>query len=319
MGLKHHPLFVPYLAVGAVCLIWGTTYLAIRMALESFPPLVLVGMRFVLSGTILLVAARLSGVRMPVRRDVFYSALFGVIALGIGNGCLTFSEQSIPSSLAALLVTTSPFWMAGIEASLPHGEPLRLPVAAGMLVGFGGTALLVGPSAWTEGLDGPIVQGFLILQMGCFSWGFGSILQRRMVGHVNAVVNGAIQQLAAGIAFLIPALLTDQDPIRWSLRGVSAFFYLIFFGSIIAYSSYIYALKKLPVAVVTIHTYVNPVVAALLGWLFYREPFGIRETAAMGVIFIGVAIVKRSSSGWDDRQSPLRATAPQEPKPTCRP
>lgn len=292
-------------------MIWGTTYLGIRMSLESFPPLLLVGTRFTLSGAILLTGARIAGIGLPAGKDILYSALFGVLALGVGNGCLTYSEQWIPSSLAALLVTTSPFWMAGIEASLPHGERLRLPVAAGLMIGLGGTALLVGPSAWAEGLGGPILKGFLVLQMGCFFWGFASVMQRRVVGHVNVVVNGAVQQLAAGITFLVPAVLTHQFSVQWSLRGVLALGYLVLFGSIIGYSSYIYALKKLPVSVVTIHTYINPVVAVLLGWLFYREPFGHREAAAMLVIFVGVAVVKRFGGqrrGW---QSPLCDPSPE--------
>jgi drug/metabolite transporter (DMT)-like permease len=109
----------------------------------------------------------------------------------------------------------------------------------------------------------------------------------------HPVVSGAIQQLAAGLVFLPPALLIGEHPIRWQFRGVAALVYLVIFGSIVGYSSYIYALEKLPVALVSIYTYVNPVVAVLLGWLVYREPFGKREILAMLVIFLGVALVKR--------------------------
>jgi len=288
---------LPYLALAAVCFFWGTTYLAIRMALESFPPLLLVGARFFLSGLALLSAAGLAGASMPRLKDALYAAFFGLLTLGVGNGCLTYAELSIPSSLAALLVTTSPFWMVGIEAALPHGDRLRLPTTIGMLIGLAGTALLVGPSAWKEGAGGAIVRGFLLLQTGCLAWSAGSVLQRRRMAHLGAVVNGSLQQLAAGLGFLLPALVIHTEPVRWSARGVFALVYLMLFGSIVGYTCYVFALKKLPVAVVTIHVYVNPIVAAVLGWLVYREPFGPREMLAMAIIFLGVAVVKRYGAG----------------------
>ena len=293
--LRRHPLSLAYLALGSVSLFWGATYTGIRMALESFPPLLLVGSRFFISGSVLLAAARLAKLEMPRRRDLLYSAAFGVMMLGGGNGCLTFAELWIPSGLAALFVTTSPFWMVGVEAALPDGEPLRLPALLGMLIGLSGTALLIGPSAWTEGLTGNVLRGFLVLQFGCFSWSVASILQRRRIRHLNAVVNGAVQQVAAGSVFLVFALIVPEHPVNWSFRGVSAVLFLVMFGSIVGFTSYIYALKKLPVAVVTIHVYINPVVAAVLGWLVYREPFGRGEALAMAIIFLGVAVVKRYS------------------------
>jgi drug/metabolite transporter (DMT)-like permease len=294
--LRRHPHFLAYLALSSICLFWGTTYLAIRMALESFPPLLLVATRFILSGSLLLGACRLAKMPMPHRREFIRTAFNGVLILGVGNGCLTFSELWIPSSLAALFITISPFWMVGIEAGLPGGEPLHLPTIAGMLVGLTGAALLVGMDVLHEGFEGSIWKGFLLLQLGSASWSFGSIRQRREAAKAQAVVSGAVQQLAAGLAFLLPALFVREHPVAWSVRGVSALFYLVLFGSIVGYSSYIYALERLPVAIVSIYTYVNPVVAAFLGWLVYSEPFGRREAIAMAIIFLGVALVKRYTS-----------------------
>jgi drug/metabolite transporter (DMT)-like permease len=310
--LTRPPQFGAYLALAAVCVFWGTTYLAIRMALETFPPPLLVGARFTLSGTILLIAARIAGLKLPSRRDILYSAGSGLIALGIGNSCLTYAELLIPSSLAALLVTTSPFWMVGMEALTPGGERLHLSTALGMLIGLSGTAMLVGPNALEVGFSGNIMKGFILLQTGCVGWGIGSLAQRRHVSHVNAVVNGGIQQLAAGMGFLIPALLAGKLPTEWTSRGVGAILYLVVFGSIVGYTSYVYALKKLPVAIVTLHTYVNPLVAAALGWFFYREPFGRRETLAMVIIFIGVAVVKQFGGKAERVESPLRTAGIEE-------
>jgi len=293
--LRRHPLFKAYLALVAICFFWGTTYLGIRMALESFPPMILVSLRFTASGAILLAAAWLARAHLPRGRDLALSALTGFLVLGVGNACLTVAELWIPSGLAALIISVSPFWMVGIEALLPGGERLHKLGVLGMLVGLGGAALLVSSDISGASFGGGLLRGFLVLQLGNASWSFGSIYQRRQTTPAHPIVTGAVQQLAAGLAFLPAALLVPAHPVRWSFRGVAALVYLIIFGSIVGYSAYIYALSHLSVAVVSIYPYVNPVVAVALGWLFYREPFGPREAAAMAIIFAGVVLVKRSA------------------------
>ena len=293
--MRRHPQFQAYLALAAVCFFWGTTYLGIRMALESVPPLMLVSLRYIISGALLLTAAFFTKARLPAGRELFYTALFGAIIIGMGNGCLAFAELWVPSGLAALFITTTPFWMIGIEALIPGGARLHGPTLFGMLVGFAGTLLLVAPSAIREGLHGPILQGFLLLQFGCCGWAFGSILQRRHTTTAHPVVSGAVQQLATGLVFLGPALLTRTQPMHWSNRSLGAMIYLVTFGSVVGYSAYLYALAKLPVSIVTIYNYVNPIVAMFLGWLIYREHVGIQELGAMLIIFLGVALVKRSA------------------------
>jgi len=293
--VKRPPLFPAYLALIAVCLIWGTTYLAIRMALECFPPLLLIPTRFLLSGSILLAATVLRGGRLPRGRDLIAACLSGVLVLGFGNGGLVFAEQWVPSGLACLMLTISPFWMVGVEAFLPGGEPLHLPSIAGMIVGLCGSALLFAPGLHTGAINRHLLDGFLILQLAMAGWAFGSIYQRRQIGAAHPIVIGAVQQLAAGMAGVPLALAFHAHPIHWSARGVAALLYLVMFGSIVGYSAYIYALDRLPVAIVSTYSYVNSVVAVTLGWLFYREPFGVREGTAMAIIFTGVALVKRYS------------------------
>jgi drug/metabolite transporter (DMT)-like permease len=295
--LRRHPLFKAYVALVAVCFVWGTTYLGIRMALESFPPLLLVSLRFLVSGGVLLVAARLVGAHLPRGRDLLISSFTGFLNLGIGNACLTFSELWIPSGWAALIISMSPLWMVTIESLMPGGERMHRPGLLGLLVGLAGVGLLLSSDITGARFGGALVKGFLVLQLGTAAWSFGSIYQRRQATPVHPVVTGAVQQLAAGLAFLLPALLVPEQPVRWSFRGAAALVYLMVFGSIIGYSAYVYALSHLRVAVVSIYPYVNPVVAVALGWLFYREPFGMREGAAMAVIFAGVLLVKRSTPG----------------------
>src|SRR5947209_2549164 len=259
--LRSHPHLRAYLALAAVCFFWGTTYLGIRMALETFSPFTLVCIRYVCSGTLLLAGAVLAKCHVPSGRELFFTALSGVIILGIGNGCLAFSELLIPSGLAAMFITTSPFWMVGMEALLPGGERLHLPTILGMLVGLAGTLLLVAPGVMAHGMGGPVLKAFLLLQVGCCAWAFGSISQRRHKTRAHPIVGGAVQQLATGIVYLAPAMLVKSEPVRWNIRGVSALIYLIIFGSIVGYSAYAYALDRLPVSIVSLYNYVNPIVA----------------------------------------------------------
>jgi drug/metabolite transporter (DMT)-like permease len=293
--LSRHPLFKPYLALVAVCFFWGTTYLAIRMSLESFPPLELVAIRYLLSGSIMLLYAAARRIYIPRGKELAAACLAGLLTLGIGNGALVFSEVLIPSGMACLIITISPFWMVGAEALLPGGERLHAPTLSGMGVGLLGTALLFTPEPGAHTAGRNLLDGFLILQLGMAGWAFGSIYQRRKAGKSHPVIAGAVQQLAAGLVLAVFALAIPQPPVHWSVRGVSALLYLVCFGSIVGYSAYVYAMDRLPVAIVSVYNYVNAIVAVALGWLFYREPFGPREAIAMLVIFAGVALVKRYS------------------------
>ena len=295
MVLQRHPLFRPYLALIAVCFFWGTTYLGIRMSLESFAPLTLVSVRYILSGSLLVLFAKLRGDYLPRGRELFAACFSGFFVLGVGNGALVFAEVFIPSGIAGLIITISPFWMVGMEALMPGGERLHAPTIGGMAVGLLGTSLLFTPEQGLGSFDRNILHGFLLLQIGMAGWSFGSIYQRRKAGKTHPVIAGGVQQLAAGLILAPFALLIPSHPVQWSARGITALLYLVFFGSIVGYSAYAYAMDRLPVAIVSVYPYINAVVAVALGWLFYREPFGKREAMAMLVIFAGVAIVKRFS------------------------
>jgi drug/metabolite transporter (DMT)-like permease len=293
--LSRHPLFKPYLALIAVCFFWGTTYLGIRMSLESFPPLMLVTVRYLLSGSIMLLFARARGLYLPRGGELAAACVSGFLTLGVGNGALVFSEVLVPSGIAGLIISISPFWMVAAEAWLPGGERLHGPTLGGMAVGLAGAALLFTPDPGTHGVNRALLTGFLILQVGMVGWSFGSIYQRRKAGKAHPVVAGGVQQLAAALILLPFLLAIPQAPVHWTVRGVSALCYLVVFGSLVGYSAYVYAMHRLPVAIVSIYPYANAVVAVFLGWLFYREPFGPRELVAMAIIFAGVAIVKKYS------------------------
>jgi drug/metabolite transporter (DMT)-like permease len=299
--LRDHPHFTAYLALICVCFFWGTTYLGIRIALESFSPALLVCLRNLISGAITLSVAAMMGAHFPRGRDLWLTALYGLMVIGMGNGTLAVAEQWIPSGLASLFVTTSPFWFVGIDALLPGGEKLHGPTIRGLLLGFAGVILLVAPDAWaaitqhTFVSGGAVVLAFFLLQLSGASWALGSLLQRNRRSRAHPFVLGGVQQLSTGLALLVPGVI-QLPSAHWTTRGVAAIVYLAIFGGIVGYSCYALALSRLPPATVSTYTYINPVVAVFLGWWVYRERFGLREAGAMAIIFAGVAMVRRAAS-----------------------
>jgi len=263
-------------------------------------------LRYTLSGTLMMMGAWISGAAFPRGRELWLTAFYGLLTIGLGTGSLAVAELWVPSGLAAMIVTTQPFWMVGVEAWYT-GERLHWPSIQGMLIGLAGVIVLFWPAVFggSNALRrGDLWAGFAVLQFGAVTWAFGSIAQRNIRSHVHPIVSGAVQQLATGIAFAIPAL-AGPHPDHWTRSGIGAVVYLAVFGGVVGYSSYIYSMYHLPVALVSIYTYINPIVAVFLGWLFYREVFGWREAAAMLVIFAGVAVVKRVSM-------PIRRGVPAE-------
>ena len=298
-----------YLALAAVCLFWGTTYLGIRISLEGLPPLYLIGIRYSISGGLLLIAARIAGAHLPRGRELIMTAICGVICIGIGNSFLAIAEEWIPSGLAALFYTTCPFWMVGMDALLPGGRKPLTSTLGGLMVGLVGVVSLILPAAVREGIGGHTLAGFLILQLSAAGWVAGALLQKRVKARSFPLVSGAVQQLAAGLATLVPAAAFEKLPHSIPLRPGLAVAYLVIFGSIVGFSCFIYCMSRLPVPVVSIYTFANPVVAVFLGWLFFREPFGYREFVAMVIIFLGIALVRWSESAKRMRSDRKMETA----------
>jgi drug/metabolite transporter (DMT)-like permease len=292
-----------------VCFFWGTTYLGIRIAVETIPPLYMISVRYIISGAILLAAAALSGARLPKSRELLYTAVCGIICIGIGNGFLAIVEQWTPSGLAALFYTTSPFWMVGIDALLPAGRRPRGLTVLGLVIGICGVAYLVLPGARAQGLTGRTMAAFLLLQVSGIGWALGALLQKRVHTQSAPLVNGAVQQLAAGLAVGVPAFFLEPVPHAVSIRSELAVAYLVVFGSIVGFSSFIYSMARLPVAIVSIYTFVNPLVAVFLGWALLNEHVGYREFIAMAIIFGGIAVVR-----WGEvsRKDMVTVPSPEE-------
>jgi drug/metabolite transporter (DMT)-like permease len=300
-----------------VCIFWGTTYLGFRIALDDIGPATIVCVRNFISGVLLVLWGVWQRKEFPRGRDLLLTGLYGVLTIGIGNGTLAVAELWTPTGLASLFITTGPFLYAGMDALMPGGEPLHGPTILGLFVGFLGVVGLVAPAAWaliTSGefsSGGGIVLGFLVLQFSGACWALGSLLQRNRRVGVHPFVLAGVQQVATGFAFILPALLEPQ-PAVWTTRATSAVLYLAIFGGIVGYGCYMTALSQLPLSVVSIYTYINPVVAVFLGWFVYSEPFGFREGAAMIVIFVGVWMVRRASVAAQKLRSDASTEAHQK-------
>jgi len=293
-----HERAVAYGAFAIVCIVWGTTYLAIRIALETIPPLLLTGSRFVVAGLIMLAVAKLRGETLPRdARTLANLALVGFLMVAVGNLAVVWAEQWVPSGLAALLVATAPFWMAIIEAFRTGGERVDVRSGTGMLIGFAGVAMLVTPrgsgGAWSAGF----LLGALAIQIGGICWQLGSAHGKYNLRHVPLLGSAALQMLFGGVIVSIAGFIAGEGP-RFTVtpRTLFALAYLTLFGSVIAYSAYVFALAHMRTTHTSLYAYVNPVVAVFLGWLILNEPLTWLSILAMIVILAGVALVQ--TSGW---------------------
>ena len=281
-----------------MCLIWGTTYLAIRISLETIPPLLMAAIRWISAGGLLISVLALRGERLPARREWPSLAILGVLLLGFGNGAVVWAEQTVPSGLTAVLVATSPFWMVGFDALMPDGEAITARRVLGLIIGFGGIVLLVWPELTAGGTGGAgFLSGVIAAQIACVGWAVGSsYARRRGRGHAseeNVLVTAAFEMLFGGIALLLVALgLGEQSRLAFTPRTTGALLYLIFFGAIGGFSAYAYALKHLPVATVSLYAYVNPIIAVVLGTLVLQEPFDSRMGISAAVVLTGILLVK---------------------------
>lgn len=298
MAPSNAPPRLAYAAWIAVCLIWGTTYLAIRIALETIPPMLLGGIRFVAAGAVLCALILGRSGSLPPPREWRRQAVLGALLLGVGNGAVVWSELWIPSGIAAVGVAALPFWMAGTEVTF-GGDRLRGRVLVGLIAGFSGIVVLIWPSLFAADVSGPrFGLGVLLVQVACLGWAVGSSMSKRTPSTTSTAAASALQQLFAGVLLLgVGTTLGEWSRLAFIPRTIAAELYLIVFGSLVAYSAYLYALNHLPVATVSLYAYMNPIIAVMLGTLFASEPFTPRILAAAALVLAGVAIIRTARRG----------------------
>jgi drug/metabolite transporter (DMT)-like permease len=282
-----------YAAWATVCIVWGTTYLGIRIALETIPPGLLGGMRFTIAGSALCAFVIARGDRLAPLRAWPVQALIGVLMLGIGNGFIVVAEQWIPSGIAAVSVASAPFWMTGIDA-LRGGERLTGRAIAGFVLGFAGIIVLLSPDLHVGGATGGrFILGMILGQLACLGWSIGSSMSKRTTVQGSALAASAVQQLSGGLVTLAVGLAVGEwQDLSFTTRTLSAELYLIVFGSLGAYSAYVYALQYLSISTVSLYAYINPIIAVILGTVIANEPFSARIVLAAAMVLGGIAIVR---------------------------
>ena len=294
--LSRKEKIIAYAAWGAVCLFWGTTYLAIRIGVRTVPPGLFGGLRFLTAGLLFLAYLRWRGHVLPRGRELLDMVIVGIALLVTSNGLVIWAEQWVPSSIAALLVATLPFWMAGFEAVLPSGEPLTIRKVAGIIIGFAGLVILLSPEIETS-FDMSYFRGVAALLLAPLCWSAGSVYSKSRPAKSHPLMAATMQMIVAGIILIfIGGMFGEWQRFSLELEGVAATAYLVVFGSIVGYGSFIYALAKLPATKVAMYAYVNPVIAVLLGWLILDERMDWSVLLATAVVLLGVVLVKSSRS-----------------------
>ncbi|MEO5818116.1 MAG: EamA family transporter [Gemmatimonadaceae bacterium] len=282
-------------AFAAVYIIWGSTYLAIRFAVETLPPLLMAGARFLVAGLILLLWARLREPDLkPSNIDWKTGLISGALLLLGGNGGVVWAEQRVPSGIAALLVAVVPLWMVLLDWWRPRGQRPPVLVFAGLGLGLAGLALLVGPDALSGNGDISI-PGAIVLVLASLAWAAGSLYAKHAPKASSGLNAAATQMIAGGLLLVVVAILAGEpshmDLAHASTRSLLGFLYLLTFGSLVGFTAYVYLLAHTTAAKAATYAYVNPVVAVALGWAFASEPVTSRMLLAAAVILAGVAII----------------------------
>jgi drug/metabolite transporter (DMT)-like permease len=278
-----------------VCVFWGSTYLAIKVGVGELPPFLFAGLRFFIAGVLLLVIARILGDPLPRRAiDWRILAIVGLFLLAGGNAFVVWAEQYTPSGVASVFVVTVAIWTAFFDAIIPGGAgELNWRVIAGLLLGFLGTALLVGASP-AEILKADL-RGPLALTFASCSWSLGSVYAKRHPTQVSPYMAASIQMIVGGaVVAIVGSVLGEWSRWHLTLKGAGAIAYLVVFGSILGYSAYSYALRHASATIVGTYAYVNPVIAVLLGWLLLAEPITARTMIAMTMIVVAVVWIQLS-------------------------
>ena len=282
-----------WLALSSIYVIWGSTYLAIRVAVRTIPPFLMGSIRFVLAGGVLYLWAIRRGDReadRPTGRQWRAAAIIGTLLLLGGNGGVAWAEQHVDSGIVAIVVAMVPIWLAIMDRVL-YGQRLSRWAVVGLILGFGGLVLLVGGPGG-EHLN---VVGMVVALFGTLSWAAGSLYARRAPLPRRALVGTGMEMLTGGLVMGLAALVTGElwsfHPTAVSAESVWATAYLVVFGSWVGFVAYVWLLRAAPTSLVSTYAYVNPVIAVFLGWALLDEVLSGRTLVAAAIIVAGVALI----------------------------
>lgn len=284
-----------HLAFVSVCLIWGTTYLGISVALETVPVLLVAGLRWMSAGLLLSGILLSTGRRLPPLRLWGPLVLLGVLMNIVGNGFVVFAQQYVASGLTAVLIATTPFWQALLERLLPNGDRFTARALVGLIIGFSGIVILVWPEMSQGGASGrAFVGGVIAIQLACIGWVIGTSYAKRHELGDDPFPSAALQMVFSGVMLLSAATVRgDWAALSFTPRTFGAMAYLSIAGSLVAYSAYIYAIQHLRLSLVSLYAYINPMIAVALGTVLLGEPLSSRIVLAAGLVLTGTWIVGR--------------------------
>lgn len=294
--MKDKYSFRAYLAWATICIVWGTTYLAIRIGVSELPPMLFAGFRWLVAGLLMTILLNLRGYTLPKLNDLKHLTIVGILLIGIANGLVVVAEQWLPSGLTALILSSLPFWVVGLESLLPKGPKINWLIISGLFLGTSGVVLIFAKDL-NVALELNTFLGGLCLLGAVVSWSVGSIYWKYKPTNVRPLMGASVQMLIAGILqTILGFILGEQSSFTLTQNGFLALGYLILFGSILGYASYIYSVTNLPLSLVSTYAYINPVIAIILGWYFLDEPLTVTVFFAAGLILIGVSLVKRGGT-----------------------
>lgn len=299
-----------WIALLALYIVWGSTYLAIRFSVETIPPFLHAALRFLISGAILYIWRRAAGDPAPTINNWKSTAIIGAALLLGGNGLVAWAEQSVPSGIAALMIATSPFWLTLFESLRAGGAKPTWQAILGLVVGFGGVFLLIGPAEITGAEESFDTFGIILLLFAPFFWSLGSIYAKNADMPKSTLLSTGMEMLTGAVALFAVSLFKGElNGFSFglvSMRSWLGLAYLITFGSLVGFVSYGWLLHNAPVSLMSTYAYVNPVVAVLLGNLFADETLNGRILLAAAII-IGSVVLINSARQVKVKTEPLQA------------
>ena len=306
--MNNRQSYIPYLALIAVCIIWGTTYLALRIAVLHFPPFLFTAIRQTTAGFLLLTFMLTVGkAYLPSREHLWRQAVAGFFMISMGNGLVAWAEMHIPSGIAAIICSLMPVLVILMNLMINREEKPTVPIVVGVLMGLIGIVLIfsehLADLSKTEYIIGIVFTFGAVL-----AWAGGSIWIKKKNVESNPFVNAGLQMFFGGLLlFPFSFAFDDLAHITWTTEVAYSLLYLIIFGSLIAYASYAYALRKLPMTVVSLYAYVNPLVAVILGWLVLQEKLNLKIWIAISITIAGIYIVNRGYQLRNAWKTPMPA------------
>ena len=284
-----------YIALIFVCIVWGTTYMAIWVGVEHYPPFLFAGARQTIAGVVLMLIALLVSRQKDLsRQNILRQMLVGFLMLTMGNGGVTWGEKYIPSGIAALLCSMMPLFAVLFNLMSSRKDHFNAAIGFGMLLGVCGVGLIFRHDL-ADMTKPAYIGGMLAVLLATCCWALGSIVHKKHVNPVNPFFNSGLQLLFGGLFMLLlsPAIDSYKGFQLWNKEGVEALVYLITFGSVLAYAAYMYALSALPVGIATIYAYINPLIAVIVGYLILKEEVNIYTGMAFVTIAVSVYLVNR--------------------------